>query len=187
MGAKVVAISDITGGYYCADGLDIQKAFEYVTNHPKHLLEGYEQPGLQKMAGEDILYLDAEVLCPCALEGAINGKNAARVKAKFIIEGANGPVTPEGDAALPKDVLVVPDFLANSGGVVGSYFEWVQDLGGFFWSEEEYNQKLLTLMADNFWRVWNYSKEHNVPMRKGAFMVAIKRVADAVKMRGVFL
>ena len=187
MGAKVVAISDITGGYYCADGLDIQKAFEYVTNHPKHLLEGYEQPGLQKMAGEDILYLDAEVLCPCALEGAINGKNAARVKAKFIIEGANGPVTPEGDAALPKDVLVVPDFLANSGGVVGSYFEWVQDLGGFFWSEEEYNQKLLTLMADNFWRVWNYAKEHNVPMRKGAFMVAIKRVADAVKMRGVFL
>ena len=187
MGAKVVAISDITGGYYCPDGLDIQKAFEYVTNHPKHLLDGYAQPGLQKMAGEDILYLAADVLCPCALEGAINGKNGAKIQAKFIVEGANGPITPEGDAALPKDILVVPDFLANSGGVVGSYFEWVQDLGGFFWSEEEYNQKLLTLMADNFWRVWNYSKEHNVPMRKGAFMVAIKRVADAVKMRGVFL
>ena len=82
---------------------------------------------------------------------------------------------------------MVPDFLANSGGVVGSYFEWVQDLGGFFWSEEEYNQKLLTLMADNFWRVWNYAKEHKVTMRRAAFLVAIKRVADAVKMRGVFL
>ena len=187
MGAKVVAISDITGGYYCPDGLDIQKAFEYVTNHPKHLLDGYAQPGLQKMAGEDILYLAADVLCPCALEGAINGKNGAKIQAKFIVEGANGPITPEGDAALPKGILVVPDFLANSGGVVGSYFEWVQDLGGFFWSEEEYNQKLLTLMADNFWRVWNYAKEHKVTMRRAAFLVAIKRVADAVKMRGVFL
>ncbi|MCX7829118.1 MAG: Glu/Leu/Phe/Val dehydrogenase [Thermanaerothrix sp.] len=187
MGAKVVAISDITGGYYCPEGIDVQKAFDHVTNHPKHLLEGYDQPGLQKMPGEDILYLNADVLCPCALEGAIHGDNAHKIKAKFIVEGANGPVTPEGDAALPKDVIVVPDFLANAGGVVGSYFEWVQDLMGFFWTEEEYNQRLLTLMADNFWRVWNYSKEHNVPMRKGAFMVAIKRVADAVKMRGVFL
>jgi glutamate dehydrogenase/leucine dehydrogenase len=188
MGAKVVAVSDITGGYYCPEGLDVQKAFEFVTNHPKHLLEGYEQPGLQKMAGEEILFLDAEVLCPCALEGAVNGKNAGKIKAKFIVEGANGPVTPEADVILePKGVLIVPDFLANSGGVVGSYFEWVQDLHGFFWTEEEYNGKLLTLMADNFWRVWNYHKDHGVSLRKAAFMAAIKRVADAVKMRGVFL
>lgn len=188
MGAKVVAISDITGGYYCPQGIDVAKAFEHVTQHPKHLLEGYSQPGLERMSAEDILFLDVDVLCPCALEGAINGKNADKVKARFIVEGANGPLTPEADAILdPKGVHIAPDFLCNSGGVVGSYFEWVQDLNGFFWTEEEYNQKLLHLMSENFHRVWNYAQEHKVTMRRAAFMVAIKRVADAVKMRGIFL
>ncbi|GHV52189.1 glutamate dehydrogenase [Synergistales bacterium] len=187
-GAKVVGISDITGGYYAPDGIDIAKAFDYVTKNPKKILEGYTQPGLQRVSGEEILEVDAEVLSPCALEGAVNVKNADKIKAKYIVEGANGPLTPEADAVLDaKGVLTVPDFLSNSGGVIGSYFEWVQNLNGFFWTEEEYNTRLVPLMTDNFHRVQDYSRAHGVKMRRAAFLVAIKRVADAVKMRGTFL
>ena len=187
-GAKVVGISDITGGYYAPEGIDIEKAIAHVTKHPKKLLEGFTQPGMQQMSGEEILLVDADVLSPCALEGVINEKNAAQVKAKYIVEGANGPVTPEADAILSSmGVTIVPDFLANSGGVIGSYFEWVQNLNGFFWTEKEYNSRLIPIMTDNFYRVWDYAKEHNVKLRRAAFLVAIKRVADAVKMRGNFL
>lgn len=187
-GALVVAVSDISGGYYCPAGIDVKKAVDYVANHPKKILEGYEQPGLEKIDGEAVLMLDVDVLAPCALEGALHEGNADRVRAKFIVEGANGPLTPEADAILDKKgILIVPDFLANSGGVIGSYFEWVQDLGGFFWTEEEYNNRLIPIMTDNFHSVWNYAKEHSKKMRRAAFLVSIKRVADAVKLRGVFL
>jgi glutamate dehydrogenase/leucine dehydrogenase len=187
-GAKIVAIADVTGGYYAPDGIDVERAFEHVSNHPKKLLEGYAQPGLERMSAEEILLVDAEVLSPCALEGAVNAKNADKVKAKYIVEGANGPVTPDADEILAgKGVSIVPDFLANSGGVIGSYFEWVQNLNGFFWTEEEYNHRLIPIMTDNFHRVLNYARTHEVKMRRAAFLVAIKRVADAVKMRGTFL
>jgi glutamate dehydrogenase/leucine dehydrogenase len=187
-GAKIVAIADVTGGYYAPDGIDVGRAFEHVSNHPKKLLEGYTQPGLERMSAEEILLVDAEVLSPCALEGAVNAKNADKVKAKYIVEGANGPVTPDADEILAgKGVSIVPDFLANSGGVIGSYFEWVQNLSGFFWTEEEYNHRLIPIMTDNFHRVLNYARTHEVKMRRAAFLVAIKRVADAVKMRGTFL
>ncbi len=187
-GSKVVAISDITGTYYSEKGLDIKKAIEHVNNHPKRLLEGFTCEGCRKLDLPEALFVNCDILMPCALEGVINGKNADKVKAKFIVEGANGPVTPEGDAILDeKGVIVVPDFLANSGGVIGSYFEWAQDLGGFFWSEEEYNERLIRIMKDNFQRVWTYAKDKNVKMRRAAFMTAIQRVADAVRMRGVFL
>lgn len=187
-GAKIVGISDITGGYYAPNGIDVEKAVQHVTKHPKKLLEGYTQPGLEKISGEEVLFLDADVLSPCALEGAVNGKNAGNVKAKYVVEGANGPVTPEADEILTdKGVLLIPDFLANSGGVIGSYFEWVQNLNGFFWTEEEYNNRLIPIMTDNFYRVWNYAKAQGVKPRRAAFLVAIKRVADAVKMRGTFL
>jgi len=159
-----------------------------VEAHPKRILEGYTQPGLVKMSGEEILEQEALVLSPCALEGAINEKNAEKIKATYIVEGANGPVTPEGDAILDRrGILVVPDFLANSGGVIGSYFEWVQDLAGFFWTEKEYNDRLVPIMTDNFHRVWDYAKQHNVKMRRAAFLVAIKRVADGLKLKGIFL
>ncbi len=187
-GAKVIGISDITGTYYALNGLDIPKAFEHVSNHPKRLLEGFTCDGCQKLDLPEVLFLECDILIPAALEGVINGKNADKVKAKYIVEAANGPTTPEGDAILDeKGILVVPDFLANSGGVIGSYFEWAQDLGGFFWSEEEYNERLIRIMKDNFQRVWSYAKEKNVKMRRAAFMAAIQRVADAVRMRGVFL
>jgi glutamate dehydrogenase/leucine dehydrogenase len=187
-GAKVVGISDITGTYYAPNGLDIKKAFDHVSNHPKRLLEGFTCDGCQKLDLPEVLFLDCDIFIPAALEGVINGKNADKVRAKYIVEAANGPITPEGDAILDaKGILVVPDFLANSGGVIGSYFEWAQDLGGFFWSEEEYNERLIRIMKDNFQRVWSYAKEKNVKMRRAAFMAAIQRVADAVRMRGVFL
>jgi glutamate dehydrogenase (NAD(P)+) len=187
-GSKVIGISDITGTYYAENGLDIKKAIEHVNNHPKRLLEGFTCEGCRKLDLPEVLFMECDILIPAALEGVINGKNADKVKAKYIVEAANGPITPEGDAILDeKGILVVPDFLANSGGVIGSYFEWAQDLGGFFWSENEYNERLIRIMKDNFQRVWNYAKDKNVKMRRAAFMAAIQRVADAVRMRGVFL
>lgn len=189
-GMKVVAISDITGAYVCDDGLNVQAALDHIENHPKRLLEGFEasQPGVKKVDGSELIAVDCDVLLPCALEGAINDKNAHQVKAKYIIEGANGPTTPEADEILAgKDVIIVPDFLANSAGVIGSYYEWCQDLSGDFWTEEQYNDRLVRQMTDNFMRVWNYSKTHNKRMRRAAFLAAIDRVVEAAKMRGLFL
>ena len=186
-GAKIVAVSDITGVYYCADGINVAKCFELTGASPKRLLTGLEkEPGVKMI--DEIQSCDCDIFLPCAMEGSLTADNAGRVKAKYVVEGANGPTTPEADAILDqKGILVVPDFLANSGGVVGSYFEWCQDLGGFFWTEEEYNERLLRIMKDNFHRVWDFSKEHNVKMRRAAFLAAIKRVADATEMRGVYL
>lgn len=186
-GSKVVAISDITGVYYNPDGLDIPAAMDMVAKNPKHLLTGFDKlPGVTMI--DSIQTCDCDIFLPCALEGVITEKNANDVKAKYIVEGANGPTTPEGDKILDaRGILVVPDFLANSGGVIGSYFEWCQDLGGFFWSEEEYNRRLLDIMKGNFKRVWDYAQEHNVKMRRAAFLAAIKRVADATELRGVYL
>ncbi len=187
-GAKVVGISDITGTYYAPNGLDIKKAFDHVQNHPKKLLEGFTCDGCQKLGLPDVLFLECDILVPAALEGVLNGTNAGNVKAKYIVEAANGPLTPEADAILDaRGVLIVPDFLANSGGVIGSYFEWAQNLGGFFWSIEEYNERLIRIMKENFQTVWAYAKEKNVKMRRAAFMAAIQRVADSVKARGVYL
>ena len=189
-GAKIVGISDITGGYlpFICCLIDVKAAKAYVEKHPKRILDGYEEAGLVRMDGEAILEQECLVLSPCALEGVISDKNADKLKCKYIVEGANGPIRPEGDAILDKrGILVVPDFLANSGGVIGSYFEWVQDLAGFFWTEEEYNNRLVPIMKDNFKRVWDYAQEHNVKMRRAAFLVAIKRVADGLKIKGFFL
>ena len=187
-GVKVVGISDITGGYYCADGIDVEAAKAYVEAHPKRILEGYTQPGLVKMSGAEILEQECTVLSPCALEGVITKDNAANLKCRYIVEGANGPTTPEGDKILnERGIVVVPDFLANSGGVIGSYFEWVQDLAGFFWTEEEYNERLVAIMKDNFKRVKEYAEANNKLMRRAAFLVAIQRVAEATELKGFFL
>ena len=187
-GAKVVAISDVTGTYYSSKGIDIAKAFEQIKSHPQKLLEGFTSDGCEKLAIADVLFVDCDVLFPCALGGVLNDQTADKVKAKYIVEGANGPVTPDGDKILAdKGVMIVPDFLANSGGVVGSYFEWTQNLQGCFWTEGEYNSRLVHIMKGNFKRVWDYAQAKNVKMRRAAFMAAIQRVADAVRMRGIFL
>ena len=186
-GIKVVAISDITGSYYSAGGIDTRKAFEVIHANPKKLLTGFEQVGnCEKI--DDILFADAEFLFPCARDGVINKNTAGQIKARYIVEGANGPVTPEGDEILAdKGVIIVPDFLANSGGVIGSYFEWAQNLQGTFWTEEEYNTKLVQIMKGNFRNVWDYAEAKHIKMRRAATMAAIQRVADVVEMRGTFL
>ena len=186
-GVKIIAISDITGSYYSKDGIDIKKAFEVVRSNPRRLLINFEKAGNCEKIEND-LFVEADFLFPCARDGMINRRTAPNIKARYIVEGANGPITPDGDEILASNgVLVVPDFLANSGGVIGSYFEWAQNLQGEFWTEDEYNRKLVNIMKGNFKRVWDYAENKKIRMRRAATMAAIQNVADVVEMRGTFL
>jgi glutamate dehydrogenase/leucine dehydrogenase len=187
MGCKIVAVSDVSGGVYKPDGLDIANVNWHVANHPRHLLEGYEGRGISQITNEELLTLDVDVLIPAALEHQFHAGNAHQVRAKMIVEGANGPTTPEADEILEaKNVIVVPDILANAGGVVVSYFEWVQDLQYYFWNEEEVNRNLENIMVRSFNQVWDYSHAQKVPMRMGAYMLAVEKVANAIQNRGMF-
>lgn len=152
-----------------------------------HSKGGYEAPGVEPITNEELLSTDVDVLIPAALEHAIHAGNAGQVQARAIVEGANGPTTPEADDILnERGVVVVPDILANSGGVIVSYFEWVQDLQNFFWEEEEVNHRLERIMVRSFREVWDFSQEQRVPLRLGASMLAVSRVAEAVQARGIF-
>jgi glutamate dehydrogenase/leucine dehydrogenase len=187
MGCKIVAVSDISGGLYNPRGLDITAVNQHVAQHPQGLLEGYDAKGVDQINNEELLLCDVDVLIPAALEHQIHEKNAPLVKAKVIVEGANGPTTREADEILHnRGIVVVPDILANAGGVVVSYFEWVQDLQCFFWDEDEVNRNLRRIMVRSFKEVWNYSREEKVSLRLGAYMLAVDRVANAVQVRGVF-
>jgi glutamate dehydrogenase/leucine dehydrogenase len=187
MGCKITAISDVSGGLYNPKGLDIESINQHVKLHPQHLLEGYQAPGVSKIDNEELLHSKVDVLIPAALEHQIREDNAASIQAKYIVEGANGPTTPEADEILQdRNILVIPDILANAGGVIVSYFEWVQDLQFFFWDEEEVNNNLKRIMTKSFAKVWDYSKAQNVTMRMGAYMLAVDKVANAVQERGMF-
>jgi glutamate dehydrogenase (NAD(P)+) len=187
MGCKVIAVSDISGGIFKPDGLDIGSVNGHVASHPKHLLEGYEGRGISQISNEELLTLDVDVLIPAALEHQLHAGNANRVRARMIVEGANGPTTPEADEILQaRNVIVVPDILANAGGVVVSYFEWVQDLQYYFWNEEEVNCNLEKIMVRSFNQVWDYSQAQKVPLRMGAYMLAVEKVATAIQNRGMF-
>jgi len=187
MGCKILAVSDVSGGLYCPHGLDTASLNQHVACHPQGLLEGYEEPGVEPMTNEELLSTDVDVLIPAALEHAIHAGNAYYVQARIIVEGANGPTTPEADEILnDRGIVVVPDILANAGGVIVSYFEWVQDLQNFFWEEEEVNSRLERIMLRSFREVWDFSQENRVPLRLGANMLAVNRVASAVQARGIF-
>lgn len=187
MGCKIAAISDVSGGLYNPKGLDIESINQHVMYHPKHLLEGYQAPGVSRIDNEELLASKVDVLIPAALEHQIRADNADQIRAKYIVEGANGPTTPEADAILlDRNILLVPDILANAGGVVVSYFEWVQDLQFYFWDEDEVNKNLKRIMTKSFAKVWDYSQEQGVPMRMGAYMLAVDKVANAVQERGMF-
>lgn len=187
MGCKVVAVSDVSGGLYDPTGLDITAINCYVTEHPHGLLDGYAAPGVEEISNDDLLTSAVDVLIPAALEQQIRADNAAFIQARTIVEAANGPTTPEADEILrDRGILVVPDVLANAGGVVVSYFEWVQDLQRFFWNEDEVRRNLERIMVESFARVWEFSQERVVPLRLGAYMLAVQQVADAVRSRGVF-
>lgn len=185
-GAKVVAVADYTAVVYNENGLDIDALCQYVDTHD-HVVKGF--PGATKeMTPESWLDIQCDILIPAALENQITEENAHKVTAKLISEGANGPTTPEADEILyKKGVVVIPDILANAGGVTVSYFEWVQNLQNFYWSQEEVIQRLETMMTKAFEGVWSlYKSEGDCPMRVAAYMVSIRRLADAMKVRGWF-
>jgi len=184
LNGKIVAVSDISGGYYKADGFDSNELMKYVEENGT--LEGYN--GAEKnISNEELLELDVDMLIPAALENVITEENADKIRAKIIIEAANGPVTPEAeDILLEKDCVLVPDFLANAGGVTVSYFEWVQSLQWFFWEMEDIRNALHRIMKKAFGNVIKCSNKYGTDMRSAAYVFAIEKVAKATKMRGIF-
>lgn len=183
-GAKIVAIGDVHGSLYNANGIDVEKAYEYANSHGRSL-EGYEEPGMIRIPNPDLLLLDVDVLYLAALENQVNEANMKEVKAKLILEGANGPLTKDADLYFfEKGIPVLPDVLANGGGVVVSYYEWVQNKAGFYWSEEEVNEKLAKNMKKSFEEVWAMQEEFKVYPRLAAYMVALRRLVEALKIKG---
>lgn len=183
IGVKVIGVSDRTGAFVDPKGLPVEKLLEVADKN--HSLEGC--PYGDRITNEELLELKCDVLVPAALEMQITHANAARVKCRILAEGANGPTTPEADAVLRSNgVFVIPDVLANAGGVVVSYFEWVQDLQNFFWTEDEVNKKLRDILVKAFYEVLAMSRKHEVDMRLAALMIGIDRVAKAMLWRGLY-
>ncbi len=182
-GCKIVAVSDSQGGIYNPKGLDARDVMRFKAEN--RTVVGY--PGTDRLTNEELLELECDVLVPCALENVITAQNAPRIKARVIAEGANGPTTPEADEILyDRGIFVVPDVLANAGGVTVSYFEWVQGLQFFFWSEREINLQLREIMVRSFNDVLRISEERKVDMRVAAYILAIRRVAEATMIRGIY-
>lgn len=182
-GYKVVAISDIGSGIYNEKGLNIPHVLEYLNQNKS--LEGYAD--VQHVGNKELLEIECDVLAPCATENQITSENADRIKCKILAEGANGPTTPKADKILhDKGIFVIPDILANAGGVTVSYFEWVQDRMGYFWSEAEVNTRLEDKMVASFNELCHYANKHEVDTRTAAYMMAIDRVAYDTRMRGIY-
>jgi glutamate dehydrogenase (NAD(P)+) len=182
-GRRIIAVSDKEGAVYDPAGLNITELLEHVRQH--RFLRTYTNA--QHIPNQELLTLECDVLVPAALENVITSKNAGSIRARIITEGANGPTTAKADAILAeKGVLVVPDILANAGGVTVSYFEWVQDRGGYFWDEEMVNQRLERIMVESFAAVAAMADQHGVTLRTAAYMVAIDRVASVHRLRGMY-
>ncbi len=181
IGLKIVAVSDSRGGIYDANGLD----YAAVSAHKARTGSVVDFPTAKNITNEELLELDVTVLIPAALENVINEDNAARVKAKFVVELANGPTTPEADAILyAQGAYVIPDFLCNAGGVTVSYFEMVQNAYDYYWEEAEVHQRLDRKMTAAFWNIHNLARERKIHNRLAAYLVAVQRVAEAVRLRG---
>ena len=187
-GCRIVGVTDMTGGVFNPRGIDI----------PSLVLHVEKAKGVRGFAGGEsvtdmaeangrLLSMDCDVLIPAALENQITGSNASEVKAKMIVEGANGPITRDGDDILRnKSVNVLPDILANSGGVIVSYFEWVQDIQAYLWSEEEVNSRLKGLMTGAFGQIWNFADKQKVTLREAAYMLAVDKMAEITRLREIF-
>ena len=183
IGVKVIGVSDRTGGFVDLKGLPVEKLLELADKN--HSLEGC--PYGDKISNEQLLELKCDVLVPAALEMQITKANAAKIQCRILAEGANGPTTPDADTILRENgIFLIPDILANAGGVVVSYFEWVQDLQNFFWNEVEVNSKLREILVKSFHEVLTMSKKHRVDMRLAALMIGIDRVARAMLWRGLY-
>ncbi len=182
-GAKIVAVTDWKGGVYNEQGLDVPKMLDYVKQH--RTIDGF--PDGDPLENPDLFKLEVDVLVPAALENQITKDNAADIKARIVAEGANGPTTPEAHRSLhERGVFVIPDILANAGGVTTSYFEWVQDRHGYFWTEQEVNSRLEAKMVEAFDDVLQTSIRYKTDMRTAAYIVAINRVATVTRMRGMY-
>ena len=183
LGAKIVAVTDWKGGVYNPDGLDVAGMLDFARQHKT--IDGF--PGGESIENEQLFALEVDVLVPAALENQITMENAPAIKARIVAEGANGPTTPEAHRHLhERGVFVIPDILANAGGVTTSYFEWVQDRHGYFWTEPEVNHRLETMMREAFRAVLQTSLKYKTDMRTAAYIVAINRVATVTKMRGMY-
>jgi glutamate dehydrogenase/leucine dehydrogenase len=182
-GAVVIGVSDSAGGVHAPRGLDIPAVLAWKSEHGT--LEGY--PAADAITNDELLLLECDVLAPCALEQVISAENAAQVKARIVCEGANGPVTPTADEILEdRGILVLPDVLANAGGVVVSYFEWVQGLQEYFWKEDEVNQRLDDIVTRAFQETLATKKERGTSMRMAAYGLAVRRVSEATVTRGLY-
>ena len=182
-GCKIVGIGDRSGAVYNKNGIDIPAAIAHVKQHRS--LEGFDKG--DRISNDELLLIEVDVLLPAALENVITSKNAGKIQAKIVCEGANGPTTAGADSILDeKEVFVIPDILANAGGVTVSYFEWVQDRGGYFWTEDVVNQRLTEIMCRSFADVLDLSRRHKVNMRTAAYMLAISRVATVHRLRGIY-
>ena len=182
-GSTVVAVSDSTGAIHDQRGLDLEKLAAWKAEHGT--VVGF--PGAARITNAELLELECDILIPAALENQITSANAARIRAKIVAEAANGPTTPEADEVLAgRGIFLIPDILCNAGGVTVSYFEWVQDLNRDHWSEEVVNAKLREIMVRSFGEVYAMSKKERVHMRTAAYLVAVKRVADATALRGLY-
>ncbi len=182
-GFRVTAVSDVHGGIHNPDGLDLEELEAHRRN--TGAIAGF--PGARAVSNSELLELPVDLLVPAALENVITSRNAGRIQARLVVEGANGPTTPDADDILEhRGIVVVPDILANAGGVTVSYFEWVQDLQSFFWDEGEINAKLEKIMRGAFGQMVEQADERGVSLRLGAYLVAVKRVADATAVRGIY-
>jgi len=190
LGCKVVGITDVSGGIFNKKGINIPHILDYVSKNPQKTIAGYTEGDFEcnaKKANEALLEMDVDILAPCALENQITSENAGRIKAKIIAEGANGPTTPAADEILyKKGVFILPDVLTNAGGVTVSYFEWVQDLQSHFWRPEDIDEELRRIMTKSFKDVVAIAVKEKCDMRLAAYILAVSRVAHAVKLRGVF-
>lgn len=182
-GCSIVAVSDVSGGIYDPSGLDIDDVVNYV-GEERNLLEGYNKDGVEHLENKEILTIDTDILIPAALENQLTEKVAKELKASIVVEAANGPTTIEGDEILAeRGITVVPDVLANAGGVTGSYFEWVQNLYNYYWTEEETNTKLKKIMKEAFDAVYEKYDENDIIMRTAAYMVALERLEEGIEAR----
>ncbi len=182
-GARIIAVSDVSGGIFNGDGLDIPEVIEYVKAHK--VLKGY--PKAQPISNNELLELKCDALFPCALENQIDTHNAEKIQAKIICEGANGPITNAATKILSqRGIFIAPDVIANGGGVIVSYFEWVQDIMSFFWDEDDINNRLKGIITKAFDKGYALSKEKNVDMRNAAMAVAVQRLEKAMLLRGLY-
>lgn len=186
-GCSVVAVSDVSGGITCKDGLDIPAIFDFLAKNPGKMLADYNADGVTHVTNREVLTADADILIPAALENQVTADVAGDIRARVIVEAANGPTTVEADAILAqRGILVVPDVLANAGGVIVSYFEWVQNIQSLTWEESEVNENLAKIITRAFDDVWNLAEQKSVSCRMAAYMTALRRLVVAKQFRPIF-